>query len=111
MTLVFANAVVRADCRGHTRRVSSVCLTGSRALSGSLDKTLRLWDVASGECLSVLSGHESDVNALAVSDDGKHAISGSGEIVTGEKLVRLWDLASGRVLRDFQGHTAEVSAV
>jgi len=72
MKLVFANAVVRADCQGHPRRVSSVCLTASRALSGSLDKTLRLWDVP-----KVLS--------VAVSPDSRWA-------ATYDRRVLLWEL-------------------
>ena len=64
---------VHADLQGHTRRVSTVCLgTDARqALSASLDRTLRLWEVPSGRCLRVLEGHASDVNAAALSRDGR----------------------------------------
>ena len=66
---------------GHTRRVSSVATTadGQRILSGSLDRSLRVWGVAGGACEKVLQGHTSDVNAVALSPDGKLAISGSGD--------------------------------
>ena len=103
---------VHADLQGHTRRVSTVCLaTDARhALSASLDRTLRLWEVPSGRCLRVLEGHGSDVNAAALSRDGRWALSGSGEVVTGEMLLRLWDLGTGTAVRDFVGHEAEVSA-
>lgn len=69
---------------GHTRRVSSVATTadGQRILSGSLDRSLRLWGVAGGACEKVLQGHTSDVNAVALSPGGKLAISGSGEITS-----------------------------
>jgi len=98
---------------GHTRRVSSVALTadGQRILSGSLDRSLRLWGVAGGACEKVLQGHTSDVNAVALSPDGKLAISGSGEITLGENLARVWDVAAAKPLRDLLGHESEVSAV
>ena len=103
---------VHADLQGHTRRVSTVCLAtdAHHALSASLDRTLRLWEVPSGRCLRVLEGHGSDVNAAALSRDGRWALSGSGEVVTGEMLLRLWDLGTGTAVRDFVGHEAEVSA-
>ena len=48
-----------APYEGHTRDVNSVCLSadGRYALSGSEDKTLRLWEVESGKCLRTFEGH------------------------------------------------------
>ena len=44
---------------GHTDSVMSVALTpdGRKGISGSSDKTVRVWDLESGECLKVLEGH------------------------------------------------------
>jgi WD40 repeat protein len=60
-------------------------------LSGAKDRTLRLWDLSSGECRKVLEGHEDVVRAVAILPDGGWALSG-GE----DKTVRLWELATGR---------------
>ena len=51
---------------GHTGDVLSVAWSpdGTRALSGSSDQTVRLWDVASGRCLRVLEGHTENPGAL-----------------------------------------------
>ena len=48
---------------GHTSYVNSVCFSpdGRYALSGSLDKTLRLWEVASGKELRRFEGHTGEV--------------------------------------------------
>jgi WD40 repeat protein len=49
--------------RGHSRFVTSVSLSsdGKLALSGSYDKTLKLWDVKTGNCLRTFEGHQEEV--------------------------------------------------
>ena len=48
-----------------------------RALSGSADKTVRLWDVETGRCLRVLEGHTDGVLSVAWSADQRRALSGA----------------------------------
>lgn len=93
---------------GHTSWVSSVSLStdGRYALSGGADQTLRLWEVATGQCLRIFEGHADWVTAVALSADGRHAVSGSAD-----RTLRLWDLATGRCLRVFKGHAKGVLAV
>ncbi len=57
-------------------------------LSGSEDKTVRLWDVETGRCLHVLKGHKASVRTVAWSADGHRAFSGDA---TGG--IRVWDLS------------------
>jgi small GTP-binding protein len=93
---------------GHTGPVNSVALSadGSRALSGSGDNTVRVWDMASGKMLRVLEGHTGSVYAVALSADGSRALSGSGD-----NTVRVWDVASGKTLRVLEGHMGPVLSV
>jgi WD40 repeat protein len=60
-------------------------------VSGSYDRTVRVWDAASGAELLVLRGHEDWVTAAAFSPDGTRIVSGSGSFV-GERdnTVRGW---------------------
>jgi hypothetical protein len=67
---------------------------------------MRLWDVATGQCLRTFTGHTGWVNSVALSDDGRFALSGGLE-----GTVRLWDVATGQCLRSFEGHTEEVDWV
>jgi small GTP-binding protein len=92
----------------HASSVWSVAWSGDglRALSGSDDRTVRLWDVESGRCLRVLEGHTARIMSVAWSDDGLRALSGSED-----RTVRLWDVESGRCLRILEGHTASVRSV
>ena len=50
---------------------------GTRIVSGSYDKTLRVWDSATGECTATLEGHTDWVNSVAFSPDGARIVSGS----------------------------------
>src|SRR5438067_6436746 len=86
---------------GHTDRVLSVAFSsdGKRALSGSQDRTVRLWNVGSGKELCRLEGHTLLVRSVCLSADGSLALSGSYD-----GTVRLWDVAGERLLRTFNGH-------
>ncbi len=93
---------------GHTNSVHSVAVTadGRRALSGSSDETLRLWDLGTGECLRTFAGHPDMVRCVALSADERLALSGGND-----KTLRLWELSSGHCLRTFEGHTDFVDCV
>ena len=89
---------------GHEGSVNSVAFSpdGLRIVSGSADKTVRVWDVASREELDVLAGHESSVRFVAFSPDGLRIVSGSGTLGALD-IVRLWDVASGEELPVLKG--------
>jgi len=79
---------------------------GRRALSGSGDNTLKLWEVNSGREIRTFQGHSNLVNAVAFSSDGRRALSGSWD-----HTLKLWEVNSGREIRTFQGHSSDVTAV
>ena len=93
---------------GHSDPILAVALSpdGGRALSGGMDATLRLWDLAGRQLLSVLSGHTETVSAVAFAPDGRSVVSGSWD-----HTARLWDIASSRTVRSFEGHAEQVSSV
>ena len=93
---------------GHSWWVESVTFSpdGKYALSGSVDNTLKLLDVASGKELRTFTGHSDKVFSVTFSPDGKYALSGSQD-----KSIKLWDLGSGKELRTYNGHTGWVYSV
>jgi WD40 repeat protein len=79
---------------------------GSRALSGSQDKTVRVWDVERGSSLATLRGHTHSVWSVAWSPDSSRAISGSWD-----RTIRIWDVKSRDCLATLEGHAAEILSV
>jgi WD40 repeat protein len=99
---------LRQILAGHKTAASAVALfpDGGRALSGSWDATLRLWDLATGETLRIFKGHSGAVSAVTVLPDRSRALSGSID-----NTIRLWDLATGEALRTFEGHMRTITAL
>ena len=72
--------------------VAAVAITadGRRAVSGGSDRTVRAWDLDTGQQQATLSGHDGPVDAVAISADGRRAVSGGDD-----GMVRAWDLEEG----------------
>lgn len=71
--------------------------------SGAGDRTIKIWDLASGQLKLTLTGHISTVRGLAVSPRHPYLFS-CGE----DKKVKCWDLESNKVIRDYHGHQSGV---
>ena len=74
--------------------------------SGSYDKTVRVWDAATGIARHTLQGHRDWVRSVAWSPDGASLASGSDD-----KTVRVWDAATGIARHTLQGHGNLVRSV
>ncbi|KAF8901488.1 WD40-repeat-containing domain protein [Gymnopilus junonius] len=75
---------------GHADEVNSVAFSpdGKCIVSGSSDRTVRLWNVKTGEANGPpLEGHAGWVISVAFSPDGKHVASGSQD-----RTIRIWDV-------------------
>ncbi|MHA2125544.1 MAG: NosD domain-containing protein [Promethearchaeota archaeon] len=92
---------------GHDKGVSSVAISpnGEFIISGSHDKSIKIWELATGKLVRTLEGHEKYVTSIVLSPDGKHVISGSND-----KTVKIWEFSSGKLLRTLEGHTWYVLA-
>lgn len=64
---------------------------GRFLLSGSTDKTLKLWEVASGHCLRTFEGHTDHVCSVCLSGDGQYALSGSEDKTLVRICLQNWD--------------------
>lgn len=67
--------------------------------TGSSDKTVRLWDVQTGDCMRLFTGHRGMVLSLAMSPDGRYMASGDED-----GAIMMWDLSSGRCVTPMLGH-------
>ena len=92
---------------GHSHIVRSLAVSADGILvSGSRDKTIKIWDLETGELMHTLKGHTDGVYAIALSPDGQILASGSVD-----KTIKLWHLKTGELLGTFIGHTNTVTAL
>ena len=78
---------------------------GERVLSWSEDKTLRLWDAATGAAIDAPLRHEEAVEGAVYSPDGKRILSWSED-----KTLRLWDAATGAAIGEPLRHEGWVKS-
>ncbi len=79
----------------------AVTADGRWAVSASRDKTLKVWDLGSGQLVRTLEGHTNVVTGVAVTADGRWAVSASED-----ETLKVWDLDSGQLVRTLEGHTS-----
>ena len=94
------------DLEGHTGLVLSIKASADTALSGSVDKTVRLWDLRTGQSVRTMEGHTGPIFSVDMDCQCRTAVSGSRD-----KTVKLWDLGSGRCIDTYEGHTSYVRDV
>ncbi len=75
-------------------------------ITGLQEKTLGLWDMATGKRLAEISGHTDRVSAAAWSADGKLLATGSFDTT-----AKVWDAKTGKLLRTLADHDQAVRAV
>jgi len=92
---------------GHDHFVLSVCFSpdGKYALSGSYDKTLKLWDIEDKKEIKSFEGHTDIIWSVCYSISGKYALSG-GKYGN----IKLWDITSGKQIKALK-HFREVTSV
>ena len=84
--------------------IRSVAVSGNYCITGSLDKTIKVWNLATGELKQTFSGHSAAVTSVAIGGD---KIVSSG----GDSTIKVWSLATGELERTLTGHSAAVTSV
>lgn len=73
---------------------------GPYLISGSRDKTIKVWDVNVGSCLFTLIGHDNWVRGVCWHPGGKYIIS-----VSDDKTLRIWDILNKRCHKTVDAHS------
>lgn len=91
-----------ATLKGHSHRVLCVKFLDNMIVSGSVDKTVRIWDLSTCECKHIFRGHQRGVWSVAFKNKNS-VVSGSFD---GE--IRIWNLAEGKQQSVLLGHRSSV---
>lgn len=87
-------------------RCATVDASNEWFATGSADRTIKIWSVASGKLRLTLTGHVAGVRAIASSSRHPYLFS-AGE----DKTVKCWDLEQNKVVRSYHGHLSGVYAL
>jgi hypothetical protein len=92
---------------GPSSSVNSVAISSdnSKIVSGSWDKTIKVWELNTGRLLNTLEV-SSPVTSVAISSDNSKIASGSWD-----KTIKVWELNTGRLLNTFEGRSFGVTSV
>ncbi len=107
---------------GHKDAVSSAAYSsdGTKLFSSSRDGTVRIWNAMDGEFLSIVHCHDSGVEDVSLSPDGRHfctipyADSGPSLERASESpkpVIKIWESQTGRESATLLGHEAPIAAV
>lgn len=93
---------------GHADTVWSVAFSanGQTLASGSEDRTIKLWNLKTGQVNRTLTGHTASVRSVSLSPDGQTLASGSGD-----NTIKLWSVQTGEVRQTLEGHSDPVWSV
>ncbi|KAL7751389.1 hypothetical protein RI367_003249 [Sorochytrium milnesiophthora] len=102
----YTNGQVLARLVGHEGTITAIKFHGDYVITGSADRTLKLWNVVTGECLRTYSqGHTQEIVAIDCFENDL-LVSG-GE----DGVIAVWQLSTGQLLGQLRDHTGAVLAV
>jgi WD40 repeat protein len=93
---------------GHSSYVNTLAISpdGQTLVSGSADKTIKVWNLSTGQEILTLKSHLNPINTLVISPDGQTLVSGSAD-----KTIKIWHLSTGQEVRTLKGHSNPVNSL
>jgi WD40 repeat protein len=89
---------------GHHSGIKSIVTFDGGFISGSGDKTIKIWDLKTLTCIATLQGHTRPVESLAIFN---------GKLISGsyDNTISIWDLNTRTCIAVLEGHTAPVTSL
>lgn len=96
------------ELKGHRSWVTTVAFNPKipTLVSGSLDDTIKVWSLQTGQLLYTLEGHARGVNQVVIGSGGQ-VLASCGD----DDLVKVWNLADGALLHTLNGHMRDVTSI
>ncbi|PSB02422.1 trypsin-like peptidase domain-containing protein [Merismopedia glauca] len=97
-----------ATLTGHAQSIYGLAYSpdGKTLASGSADRTIKIWDMATGKDLYTLNGHGGSVYSVAYNPRSQSLASASAD-----KTIKIWDLITGKEIRTLTGHMYSVKSI
>ncbi len=104
-------ATVSHTLTAHTDKITSIAFSpdGETLVSGSIDKTIGIWNVKTGKLIRTLKGDAGEVASIAISPNGHFLAIGSHEYP--KSNVKVWHLSTGKLIHTLLGHHKPVNCV
>lgn len=80
--------------------------SGKYFVTGSADRTARIWDMEKKSVIKTFRGHEDAVNVIRLSDDERLLVTAGLD-----KMMKIWDIETGKLLHTLKGHTQRINAL
>ena len=103
-----ANITLTNTLTGHSSVVWFVAISpdGQTLVSSSADRTIKLWNLPTGELRTTLSGHSNQVLSVALTPDGQTLASSSWD-----RTIKLWNLPTGELRRTLSSRSNEAWSI
>lgn len=107
-TVAYEKLALANSLTAHTEWVNSLAISadGETLVSGSADKSIKIWNLKTGALKTTLSLHSDVVNSVAISPDGKTVVSGSKD-----GTIKIWNLPTGTLKATLTRSEARVDSV
>lgn len=91
--------------QGHNDSIWSIAFSSdsTKIVSGSSDRTIKIWNSQTGECIATFEGHTRPILSVAFSPDGKKIASCGGH-----SIIKIWDLATGKCQQTIQENASYI---
>ncbi|CAG0924373.1 unnamed protein product [Notodromas monacha] len=102
----WSSIACRTTMVGHLETVRCLQADEERVISGSYDRTLKIWCIKTGRCLRTLTGHTGKVLTVFYDAADNTLISGSDDC-----HIKVWRMESGHCVNTLEGHTEAVTSL
>ena len=107
----YDNGVPLGSLRGHRAPIYSLVISpdGTKLISGSKDKTIRIWDIKQKKSIKtfgIIDGHRGAIRVLVMSKDGRSIVSGADD-----RTIIVWNAQTGDIVKKIEEHKGKITGL